>query len=210
MVGEGVVLECLAHPDVKQVLSVVRKSSGMKHPKLEEIQIPEFANLNNIKAQLSGFDACFYCAGISAVGLKEAEYTQITYDLTLHFAETLSSLNPGIVFCYVSGLGTDSTEKGRQMWARVKGRTENALLRLPFLKTYNFRPGLMKPTVGQSNIKTFYRILGALYPFFLFLFPNIVSTLEEVGLAMINIVKKGYSQQIVEVKDIKILAKTAL
>lgn len=124
MVGEGVLLECLAHPDVKQVVSIVRKTSGRKHPKLKEILVSNFLDLDGVKAQLSGFDACFYCAGVSAVGMKEAEYTRITYELTLHFAETLAKLNPGMVFCYISGLGTDSSEKGKQMWAKVKGRTE--------------------------------------------------------------------------------------
>ncbi|RYE23037.1 MAG: NAD-dependent epimerase/dehydratase family protein [Sphingobacteriaceae bacterium] len=209
MVGEGVLLECLAHPAIKQVVSVARKPSGRRHPKLEEILVSNFLALDEVKTQLSGFDACFYCAGVSAVGMKEAEYTRMTYDLTLHFAETLAKLNPGITFCYISGQGTDSSEKGKQMWARVKGRTENTLMRLPLKKAYNFRPGLMKPTPGQKNIKMFFKVLSALYPLFHLLFPNSTSTMKEVGLAMIGSVKNGYSKQILEVKDIKILAKTA-
>ena len=207
MVGEGVLLECLARPEVTQVVSISRRFSNIIHPKLQEIVTPDFSNLNHVKEQLKGFDACFFCAGVSAVGLKEAEYTRVTYDLTMHFAETLAELNPGMVFCYVSGLGTDSSETGRQMWARVKGKTENALMRLP-LKVYNFRPGVMKPTAGQKNIKPFLKLLSGLYPLIHFLFPNGASTLKEVGMAMIGSLKIGYSKQILEVKDIKILAKT--
>lgn len=209
MVGEGVLLECLSHPGIRKVLSVVRKPSGLKHTKLEEFVIPDFSNLEGVEMHLSGYSACFYCAGISAVGLKEAEYTDITYNLTTHFGKTVAKYNPGLVFCYISGQGTDSTEKGRPMWARLKGRTENALMRLPIREVYNFRPGLMKPSEGQVNIKTFYKILGALYPLFLFLFPNSASTMKEVGLAMINAAKKGYPKKILEVTDIKILAKAS-
>lgn len=209
MVGEGVLMECLAHPEVTQVLSVAKRPSGMKHPKLRELLVPDFFSLDEVKALLTGFDACFFCAGVSAIGMKEANYKNVTYDLTLHFAQTLARLNHDMVFCYVSGQGTDSSEKGRQMWAKVKGRTENALMLLPSIESYNFRPGAMKPSPGQKNIKPFLKVLSMLYPLIHFLFPNSASTLKEVGLAMIGSVKNGYSKQILEVKDIKILAKTA-
>jgi uncharacterized protein YbjT (DUF2867 family) len=206
MVGEGVFFECLEHPGVKQVLLVSRKPYGMQHPKLKECIIPDFMKLDEFATQLTGYDACFFCAGISSVGIKEAEYTRITYDTTIHFAQTLASLNPNMVFNYVSGALTDSTEKGRIMWARVKGRTENALMRLPFKRVYNFRPGFMKATAGQKNVKNYYSFMAWMYPILRVLAPNQVSTLREVGLAMINTALKGYPKQILEIKDIKVLA----
>jgi uncharacterized protein YbjT (DUF2867 family) len=206
MVGEGVLLECLQHADVKEVLMVNRKPFNLKHSK--ECIVPDFFYLDEFKNQLKGYDACFFCAGISSAGMNEAEYTRITYDTTLHVANTLISVNPNMIFDFISGSHTDSSEKGKIMWARVKGKTENALMSLPFKKVYNFRPGLMKPTSGQKNVKGFYKVLGALYPFFLFLFPNNVSTMQEVGQSMINSVTRGYSKQILEVEDIKILAKS--
>ena len=157
-------------------------------------------------SQQSRFDACFYCAGISSGGMKEAEYSYITYDTVIHFAGQLASFNPAMIFNHVSGSHTDSSEKGRIMWARVKGRTENALMRLPFKKVYNFRPGFMKPTAGQKNIKPFYRIISSLSPLLRLLFPGRISTMREVGLAMINSVLMGYPKQILEIKDIKSLA----
>src|SRR6478672_87863 len=149
MVGEGVLLECLAHPEVEMVLIVGRKPYNMNHSKLKELIVPDFLHLDMVEVRLSGYDACFYCAGVSAVGMKEAEYRRITYDTTLHFAKTLIKFNPNMVFDYVSGQSTDSSEKGRMMWARLKGMTENALMQLPFKGVFNFRPGLMKPTSGQ-------------------------------------------------------------
>lgn len=207
MVGEGVLFECLEHPAIKQVLMINRRPYPAKHPKLKECIVPDFFNLDGIDDQLTGYDACFYCAGISSIGMKESEYSYITYDTTMHVANKLASLNPGMIFNFVSGSQTDSSEKGRIMWARVKGKTENALMRLPFKKVYNFRPGFMKPTPGQKNIKSFYKIISWLSPLLLMLFPNQSSTIREVGLAMINSVVKGYSKQILEVKDIKLLAK---
>jgi uncharacterized protein YbjT (DUF2867 family) len=206
MVGEGVLLECLEHPNVKQVLMVNRKPSGVKHPKLTELIVPDFLKLEGFTAQLTGYDACFYCAGISSRGLNEAEYSHITYDTTMHFATKLAGLNPKMVFSHVSGSHTDSSEKGSIMWARVKGKTENDLMKLPFKKVYNFRPGFMKPTPGQKNVKGYYKAIGALYPVLRTVFPNNVSTMREVGLAMINSVLKGYSKPILEVKAIKELA----
>lgn len=207
MVGEGVLIECLKHPDVKQVLMVNRHSFDFKHPKLKECIVPDFLQLDGFNDQLSSYDACFYCAGISSVGMDEAKYSLITYDTTMHFAQKLVALNPAMTFNYVSGALTDSSENGRVMWARVKGKTENSLMKLPFKKVYNFRPGFMKATLGQKNIKSYYKYIGALYPLLRILFPNQVSTLREVGLAMINTILKGSSTQILEVKDINALGK---
>lgn len=207
MVGEGVLLECLDHPDVKAVLSVVRKPSGLSHPRLSEIAVPDFLNLENVKSGLSGYNACFFCAGVSSVGMKEEDYTRITYDTTLYFAKILVSLNPDMVFTYVSGAMTDSTEKGRIMWARVKGRTENDLMKLPFRGVYNFRPGFMKATPGQKKLKRIYKIMDGLYPVFRLLMPNSLLTLKQVGLAMIHSVIKGYDKHVLEVQDIRKLAE---
>jgi uncharacterized protein YbjT (DUF2867 family) len=206
MVGEGVLLECLTHPDISQVLIVSRRHYEMTHPRLKELIVPDFLKLDDFTHELTGYDACFFCAGVSSVGMTEPYYTHLTYDTTLHFAEKLVSLNPNMVFDYVSGSLTDSTEKGRVMWARVKGRTENALMRLPFKRVYNFRPGFMKPTPGQRSIKKLYKVIGLLFPIFKVFFPKKVLTLHEVGLAMINTVVKGYPKQILEIKDIKALA----
>ena len=207
MVGEGVLLECLSHPQVKEVLVIGRKPyRGQKHPKLKECIVPYFFNIDGIQDQLTGYDACFYCAGISSNGMKEAEYSYITYDTTMHLANKLVLLNAGMVFSHISGSHTDSSEKGRVMWARVKGKTENALMKLPFKNVYNFRPGFMKPTPGQVNVKGLYQVIASLYPLLRLLIPGQVSTLKEVGQAMINSVLKGYSKSILEIKDIKILA----
>lgn len=207
LVGEGVLLECMENRNVKEILMVNRKPGPLRHPKLKECIIPDFLDLDDFTSQLTGYNACFYCAGISSNGLNEAEYTHITYDTAMHFATQLAGLNPDMVFSHISGGHTDSTEKGRIMWARVKGKTENALMRLPFKKVYNFRPGLMKPTEGQKNVKGYYKVISALYPVFNFLFGGIGITLSQLGLAMINSVLKGYHKQVLEVKDIKELAK---
>ncbi len=207
MVGEGVVFECLKHPAVERVLVVNRRPCGAQHPKLKECIVPDFLELDRFTSELSGYDACFYCAGVSSLGMSESEYSHITYDTTMHFAQKLATLNPQMVFEFVSGAYTDSSEKGRIMWARVKGKTENALRRLPFRKVYNFRPAYMKSTSGQKNIKAYYKPIGWLYPLLLVLFPNQVSTMREVGLAMINSVLKGYPKTILEVRDIKELAR---
>jgi len=207
MVGEGVLLECVSHPHVKEVLVVGRKPyGGQKHAKLKECIVSDFFNIEGVEGQLTGYDACFYCAGISSAGMNESEYSHITYDTTMHFAGKLVVLNPGMVFSHISGSHTDSSEKGRVMWARVKGKTENALMKLPFKNVYNFRPGFMKPTKGQINIKGYYKVIASLYPLLRLLMPDRVSTLKEVGLAMINSALKGYSKSILEIKDIQILA----
>jgi uncharacterized protein YbjT (DUF2867 family) len=206
MVGEGVLFECLGHPDVEKVLMVNRRPYALQHPKLAELIVPDLFDLDAVKPQLSGYNACFFCAGISSVGLKEPEYRRITYDLTLNFARTLAGLNPDMVFDYVSGALTDSTEKGKIMWARVKGKTENDLRKLPFKSVYNFRPGFMKATEGQKNVKSYYRFIGPLYPLLRVIMPGQVSTLRAVALAMINTVLSGYPKNILEIKDIKELA----
>ena len=206
MVGEGVLLECLNHPDVESILIVNRKPLGRTHPKLREIIVTDFFALEPITRQLSGYNACFFCLGISSVGISREEYRHISFDLTLNVAQILERLNPGMTFCYVTGAGTDSTEKGRSAWARVKGATENALLRL-FPNAYMFRPGFMKTTPGQKNIKSWYKYIAWLYPIGRKLYPAGFCTLQEVGQAMINAVLKGYSKQILEVPDIVALAK---
>ncbi|MCY1486250.1 hypothetical protein D3C87_61260 [compost metagenome] len=204
MVGEGVLLECLQNPAVKQVLMVNRKPSHLSHPKLEALIVPDFMKLEQYAAALAGYDACFYCAGISSIGMNEADYTYITYDTTLAFAKVLAAINPNMVFTFVSGSHTDSSEKGRIMWARVKGRTENALLKLPFRGEYNFRPGFMKPFKEQKNIKAIFKIIIPIIPI---LFPKKSLTMQQVGQAMIHAVQKGYPKSILEIEDIKELAK---
>jgi hypothetical protein len=206
MVGEGVLLECPSHPEVDQVLVINRKPGGVSHPKLREIIHPDFFNLAPIASQLTGYNACFFCLGVSSVGMSQEEYRHITYDLTLSVARLLAGSNPELTFCYVTGAGTDSSERGRVAWARVKGATENALLRL-FHHGYMFRPGFMKPTPGQRNAKSYYQLIGWLYPIGRALYPAGFCTLQEVGQAMINAVRKGYPKPILEVKDIVTLAK---
>ncbi len=207
MVGEGVLHECLQHPDVENVLVITRKSCGVSHPKLKEIIHINFQDLSPIENQLYDYNACFFCSGVSVIGLTEAEYHRITYDLTIHVADTLLRLNPRMTFCYVSGASTDSTARGRSMWARIKGKTENKLLQMPFRKAYMFRPGFMQPTKGLKNVLKMYTVLSWLYPLLRFLFPRHVSTLKEVGLAMIHTVTRGYEKSILEVKDIVALAR---
>ncbi|MEA1851250.1 NAD-dependent epimerase/dehydratase family protein [Chryseobacterium sp. MHB01] len=203
MVGEGVLMECLENPNISEVLSVSRKTSGKKHAKLKEYIIPDFLAMNLHDENLKGYDAVFFCAGISSMGMSEEEYTRITFDTTIHFAKAALSQNPDMVFNYVSGAYTDSTESGKIMWARVKGKTENTLRKLGFSAAYNFRPGFMKPVEGQKNVKWFFK------PFILFfpaIFPSKSLTLHEVGRAMINAVQKGYPTSTLEIKDIKNLA----
>src|SRR5258707_14508610 len=195
MVGEGVLIECLNHPDVQHVLVINRKPGGVSHPKLREIIHKDFFNLAPIEQQLIGFNACFFCLGVSSIGMSEAEYRHTTYDLTLNFAQLLAKLNPEMTFCYVTGAGTDSSEQGRTAWARVKGATENALMRL-FKHAYMFRPGFMKAIPGQKNVKSYYTYLDWLYPIGRALYPAGFCTLQEVGMAMINAVSKGYPKQI--------------
>jgi nucleoside-diphosphate-sugar epimerase len=205
MVGEGVLLECLSNPAVEQVLVINRRPGGVSHPKLREIIHGDFFNLAPIESQLAGFDACFFCLGVSSVGMSQADYKHMTYDLTLNVAQLLAKLNPAMTFCYVTGAGTDSSEQGRTAWARVKGATENALLRL-FKEAYMFRPGFMRPTPGQKNVKTYYKFILWLYPIGRKLYPAGFLTLQEVAVAMIKVAGNGYPKHILEVKDIAALA----
>jgi hypothetical protein len=206
MVGEGVLIECLDYPQISEVLSVSRKPTGMSHPKLKEYIVPDFLNLKENDEQLKGYDACFYCAGVSSIGMKEAEYSRITFDTTIHFAKVLLHQNPEMTFIYVSGGGTDSSEKGRLMWARVKGKTENVLSGMPFKKVHNFRPGFMKATPGQKNTLKMYKYVGWMYPFLKIVFPNGTSTLKQVAQAMIKCLTIGSNKQILEVRDINELS----
>jgi len=206
MVGEGVLFECLSHPDIEQVLVINRKPGGVSHPKLREIVHADFFNLAPIEAQLTGYNACFFCLGVSSVGMGEEQYRRITYDLTLNVGQLLARSNPEMTFCYVTGAGTDSSEQGRIAWARVKGATENALMRL-FKRSYMFRPAFMKASPGQKNIKSYYKLFAWVYPIGRALYPAGFCTLQEVGRAMINAAGKGYSKQILDVKDIVALAK---
>ena len=207
MVGKGVLLECLEHPDIEQILVVNTSSSGMQHPKLKEILHKDFFDLSAIKEELQGYDACFFCLGVSAAGMSEEKYNHMTYDLTIHFAETV--VNPNMTFIYVSGTGTDSTEQGRMMWARVKGKTENALLKMPFKAAYMFRPGIILPKKGVKS-KTglynfFYVLFRPLYPLMAML-PSVTNTIK-VGKAMINVALNGSDKTHLENKDINELAK---
>jgi hypothetical protein len=206
MVGEGVLLECLDNPQVESVLIINRSDSGFSHPKLTEIVHKDFYNFSSIEDRLHGYNACFFCLGVSVIGMTEQDYYKMTYELTLHVAQTLSRVDQQMTFCYVSGAGTDSTEKGRVMWARIKGKTENDLLKVPFKGVCAFRPGLMKATKGQKNTLAAYKYLGWLFPLFKLIFPKKVCTLKEVGQAMINISLFGYGKPIIEVPDILHLA----
>jgi uncharacterized protein YbjT (DUF2867 family) len=208
MVGEGVLLACLEHPAVERVLSLSRRPSGRSHEKLRELVVKDFRDTSAIESELTGYDACFYCAGKSSVGMKEAEYSVVTYDTPLALASTLARRNPGMVLVHVSGAHTDGSEQGKVMWARVKGKAENALMRLPFKAVYNFRPSLMQPTKGQTNVKGGYALFSVLYPIMTLIFPGM--TLADVGRAMINAVRFGYSKHVLEVPDMRKLAeKTA-
>jgi hypothetical protein len=207
MVGEGVLHECLLHPDVDSVLMINRRPSGIENPKLKEIIHTDFFDFSSIENQLMGYNACFFCLGVSSVGMKADEYKRLTYDLTMHVAQTLSRLNPDMVFCYISGAGTDSSEKGRLSWARVKGKTENDLMKLPFKEVYAFRPGFLKTTKGLKNTIPAYKYFAWLYPILRFLMPGMLGTLKELGLAMINAAKFGFPKKILEVKDIRQLSE---
>ena len=206
MVGEGVLIECLNHPDVEHVLVINRKPCGRTHEKMIEIIHKDFTDLSPIQDKLTNYNACFFCAGVSSIGKKEDEYRKLTYDLTMAFAKTLSSLNTEMTFCYVSGEGTDSSESGRLMWARVKGKTENDLMKLPFKKAYAFRPGFMRQTKGQKNIPVWYPFISWLYPVGRLILSSHMCTLKEVGIAMINSCTAGCEKSVLEVRDIVKLA----
>jgi uncharacterized protein YbjT (DUF2867 family) len=207
MVGQGVLRECLLDPDITVVLAVGRSPLGQQHEELREIVRPDLFNYAPIEDQLRGYDTCFFCLGVSSAGMTEANYRHITYDLTIAAAKTLAKLNPKMTFVYISGAGTDSTEGGRTMWARVKGQTENALLRLPFKAAYMFRPGYIQPLHGIKSKTNWYRALYAIvspvYPLLQALFPNCVTTTEQLGRAMIQVAKHGAPKQVLEVEDIR-------
>lgn len=204
MVGEGVLFECLQNPKVAEVLIVNRRHYDFQHTKLKELIVPDFFLLDKQAALVSGYDACFFCAGISSVGMKEEKYTHITYDTTMAFANSLLAVNKNMVFCFISGAHTDSSEKGRIMWARVKGRTENALMKLGFAAQYNFRPGGMLPFEGQKNWKAVYKFIVKAIQLFA---PKNIITMHELGAAMINSTTTGYPKPILEIRDIKQLSK---
>jgi uncharacterized protein YbjT (DUF2867 family) len=206
MVGQGVLRECLLDPDVGRVLAIVRAPSGQTHDKLRELVHADFYDFSAVAKELSGYDACLFCLGVSAAGMKEADYHHVTYDLTLGVAKLLAERNPGMTFIYVSGSGTDSSEKGRTMWARVKGKTENALLQLPFKAKYMFRPGIIRPLHGIKSrtrlYRTLYAVMGPLYPVLSSLSPKLVTTTERVGRAMIRVAKQGAPKTILENPEI--------
>lgn len=202
MVGEGVLAEALRHPEMEKVLVINRKPCGVIDPKLTEILHKDFFDLSPVADQLKGYNACFFCLGVSSVGMKKEVYYSMTYTLTMHMAEILAKQNPDMVFCYVSGSGTDSSEKGKVNWARVKGKTENDLMKLPFKNVYAFRPGLMLPEKGAKYIHGYYLLYRILYPPLRVLLPGFVSTLKEVATGMINSVLLGYEKPVLEVKDI--------
>ncbi|MDR3775772.1 MAG: NAD(P)H-binding protein [Terracidiphilus sp.] len=206
MVGQGVLRECLRDPDVERVGAMGRTVTGVQDPKLWEMVRADLSDFSDIEEELAGFDACFFVLGVSSSGMKEADYARVTYNLTVAAGEALSRVNPGMTFIYVSGAGTDSTEKGRVMWARVKGRTENALLRMP-LKAYMFRPGLIQPLDGIKSKTPAYRVLYSLtkplLPLLRWALPNQVTTTREMGQAMLAVAKHGYPSRILEARDLR-------
>jgi nucleoside-diphosphate-sugar epimerase len=205
MVGEGVLHECLQNNDVEQLLIVGRKSCGIQHPKLKEIIHQNFFDLSLIETHFSDYNACFFCLGVSSVGMKEDAYYKFTYTLTIHFAQTVSKLSNDMTFCYISGSGTDSTENGKLMWARVKGKTENDLMKLSFKKAFNFRPAIITPTKGLKNTLSLYKYLGWLLPLIKLISPKYICSLREIGQAMIAVSLNGYNKQVLEVEDIILL-----
>ncbi len=206
MVGQGVLRECLRDPEVETVLSLVRAPTPQRHSKLREVVRQDLADLSAIEGDLSGYDACFFCLGVSSVGMAEPDYRRITYDLTMSVARTVVGQNPEMTFIYVSGTGTDSSGRGRTMWARVKGETENALLKLPFKAAYMFRPGFIRPLHGVAPktkwLRSVYAVVGPLYPVLRALVPQYVTTTECVGRAMINVARRGSPQRVLESQDI--------
>ncbi|GEP51388.1 epimerase [Flavobacterium noncentrifugens] len=208
MVGEGVMHECLRSDAVAAVLVINRKPGGVSHPKLKEIIHADFFDLSPIESQLAGYNACFFCLGISSIGVSKEDYDTFTYELTMHAAKTLCKQNPEMTFDYISGAGTDSSEKSSQHWARVKGKTENDLMKLPFKKVYAFRPGFIKPTKGLKHTHSFYKYINWFFPIGRALYPSGFCTLEELGQAMIKSVTVGDPKNILEGQDIIALAKS--
>jgi len=211
MVGQGVLRECLLDPDVQLVQTVGRTSLGAQQPKLREIVHQDLWHYQAIETNLSGFDACFFCLGVASSGMSEQDYEHVTYGITMAAAEVLSRLNPQMTFIFVSGAGTDSSEQGRTMWARIKGKTENALLRLPFAAAFMFRPGIIQPLYGARSKTTLYRVfytLGKpLLPLLRLAFPDYVLTTQQIGRAMLAVARHGYPKQILETKDIRAVVR---
>jgi len=208
MVGEGVLYECLNHPDVEEILVINRKPCGYSHPKLKEIIHKNFFDFSPIENQLKGYNACYFCLGVTSLLMNEKDYSHVTHDLTLSVANVLLRNNPDMTFCYISGAGTDGSEKGKLMWTRVKGKTENDLMRVGFRKAIMFRPALIEPTKGLKNTQTVYKPVLWLIPTLRVLMPNYICSLKEIGLAMINSVEKGQDKAILEVRDIVKLASS--
>jgi len=212
MVGQGVLRECLLDPNVQSVRAIGRSPTGVQHAKLRDVVHPDLFRYEAIEASLTGFDACFFCLGVTSSGKAEADYERVTYGITLAAAETLCRLNPRMTFIYVSGAGTDSSERGRVMWARVKGKTENALLRLPFAAAYMFRPGIIEPLDGiksKTNVyQVFYTLGKPLFPVIRLLFPNQIVTTRQIGRAMLNVAKDGWPKRVMEIKDIRAAAQS--
>ncbi len=207
MVGEGVLFECLQNEKVSEVLIVSRRHYDLQHPKLKELIVPDFLKMEDYAERVKDYDACFFCAGVSSVGMKEDKFTKLTYDITMAFAKALLRVNNNMVFTYVSGAKTDSSEKGRMMWARVKGKTENDLAKLPFKAEYNFRPGVMQPFPQQKNWKPIVKFLVKIIKS---ISPKSVLTLQAVGRAMINAVTIGYDKNVLELADIRKLADSVI
>jgi uncharacterized protein YbjT (DUF2867 family) len=210
MVGEGVLYECLQAPNVVEVLVINRKPCGYSHPKLKEIIHQDFFDWSPIENQLVGYNACYFCLGISSVGVSKEHYYKMTYTLTMHVASVLGRLNADMTFCYVSGAGTNSSEQGGVNWAIVKGKTENDLMKLPFKQVFNFRPGIIKPTKGLKYTHKAYHVFGWLFFILKTINKNSFVTLAEIGHAMINTSNYSKQRRIVEVKDIKELANTQI
>ncbi len=210
MIGEGVLYECLHHTEVGKVLVISRNPCGYTHPKLSEIIHSDLSDISLLGDSIKGYNACYFCLGVTSLGKNETEYTKLTYTLTLNFAKTLAAHNTDMIFCYISGASTDSSEKGKTMWARVKGKTENDLMKLPFKQVYNFRPGGIEPFLPLKPSQTYYKTykyLGWLFALMKGITPNMVITLKDLASAMINASLLGYSKNILEMKDMKILAK---
>ena len=210
MVGKGVLLECLDHQDITEVLSISRRSLGLDHPKLKELIHKDFSEFSSASEQLKGYDACYACMGVTSAGLKEEQYTRLTYDFTMALANELYRINPDMTFIYVSGQGTDSSEQGKSMWARVKGKTENDILKLGFKQAFAFRPGGIIPKKGVKPSSRFYALLLPLLGWLLYIFklisPKMVVDSTQIGQAMINISRKGYDRKIINPEDIQRLS----
>ena len=212
MVGKGVLLECLDHQEITEVLSISRRSLGMDHPKLKELIHKDFSNFESVEDQLTGYDACYHSMGVSSAGMSEEQFTKLTYDISLTLAKTVLKKNPKSVFIYVSGQGTDSTEKGRTMWARVKGKTENDILKLGFKAAYAYRPGGIIPLRGIKPSSKLYRVLIKwlmwLIKLLKWLSPNSIVNTTQIGLSMINVTINGYTKSILDPKDIIVTSQT--